>query len=54
MVYFKQHLPSTDLLGIEDPHATIRFTSENMAIGVSGLPLTSRKWWIENGVMRGG
>ncbi|KAF8545079.1 hypothetical protein BDD12DRAFT_722532, partial [Trichophaea hybrida] len=52
MVYFKSHLPSTELLGIEDPHATIRFTPDNMAEQVSGLPLNSRKWWIEDGVMR--
>ena len=53
MVYFKQNLPSTDLLGVQVPHSIIRFTTERLAVGVAGVVLGPRKWWIQDGALRG-
>ena len=41
------------LLGVQVPHAIIRFTAEHLAVGVSGEPLEPRKWWIQGCVTRG-
>jgi hypothetical protein len=50
MVYFKHHLRSMDLAGIEEPHAIVTFTTERLAVQMSGvMPLQSRRWWLDAG-----
>lgn len=52
LVYFKGHMGFEEV-DLREYHSVISFKDDSRAHSVGGLPLHSRQWRIEDGVMKG-